>query len=555
LLEAIRAQRQKREIEASHGGWIVERQRCAEDIIHWFDNYLWTYDPRLVGKGGGAHVQFKLWPKQIDLVLWIKRQIEASEEGLIEKSRDVGASYVCAAVALWGWLFIPGFKATFGSRVEDDVDQKDNPDSIFAKLRIMARRLPPEMMPDGFNWGQHDNYMRLVNPATGATITGEGGKNMGRGGRSTVYFLDEAARVPNADEVEKALSGNTDCVIWVSSVNGMGNLFARKRHSILKPHQIARLHWRDDPRKTEEWAQAKQASFSDPTTWASEYDIDYSASVEGVCIPAAWVESAKRIRALEPRLLPSNAATVGLDVGAGKSKSVAITRRGPIVEKPQSRGQPDTTDTAIWALEIAKEAGARRLGFDAPGVGAGVSSALMKRPDDALNVIAINTGIQPSPTLRWEDGRTSEEMFGNLKAEIWWLCRTALQRTHEHVLFLQGKPTGKEHPLTDLLALPSGDQDSDALCLQLSLVKWERNEKGKIVIEKKEALRRRGIASPDHADALMLTFVEPRGNGLALYEIARQQARAKPDAPDAPPPTYAPGSVEYMKQIAANQAG
>jgi hypothetical protein len=100
-------------------------------------------------------------------------------------------------------------------------------------------------------------------------------------------------------------------------------------------------------------------------------------------------------------------------------------------------------------------------------------------------------------------------MFGNSKAEVWWLCRTALQRTHEHVLHLEGKEGGRAHPLTDLLALPSGDKESDALCLQLSLVKWGRNERGKIVIEKKEELRRRGIASPDHADALMLTFVDP----------------------------------------------
>ena len=61
-------------------------------------------------------------------------------------------------------------------------------------------------------------------------------------------------------------------------------------------------------------------------------------------------------------------------------------------------------------------------------------------------------------------------------------------------------------------ALPSGDADSDALCLQLSLVKWGRNEKGKIVIERKEALARRGIASPDYADAAILTFLdEPEG--------------------------------------------
>lgn len=66
----------------------------------------------------------------------------------------------------------------------------------------------------------------------------------------------------------------------------------------------------------------------------------------------------------------------------------------------------------------------------------------------------------------------------------------------------------------DLLALPSGDIESDALCMQLSLVKWERNEKGRIVIEGKPALRQRGIASPDHADALMLTFIEPDFYGM-----------------------------------------
>jgi hypothetical protein len=508
MMAAIRAERERRSAAAQEGGWEVERAKCAADILYWFDRWVWTYDPRLTGKPGGPFLQFKLWPKQREIVLWILDRIRVPEEGLIEKSRDTGATYLCAGVALHQWLFVPGFKATFGSRIVDFVDKKDNPDSIFAKLRIMLRRLPTEMLPEGFNAGVHDNYMRLANPKSEAVISGEGGDNMGRGGRSTVYFLDEAAHVPNAETVEKALSGNTDCVIWISSVNGMGNLFARKRHSILGQRQIARLHWRDDPRKTNEWAATKQASFSDPTTWASEYDIDYSASVEGVCIPAIWVESAKRLKALEPRLVASNQSTLGLDVGAGKAKSIAVVRRGAIVDTPQSRGDPDTTETAFWAIGIARTTTVRWIGFDAPGVGAGVSSTLMKNPVAGIGVVAINTGLPPSRRL-WPDDRTSEEMFGNLKAEVWWLCRTALQRTHEHVRFLENAEGGKEHALTDLLALPSGDKESDALCLQLSLVKWGRNERGKIVIEKKEALARRGIASPDHADALMLTFVDP----------------------------------------------
>lgn len=530
LLEAKRKKQSEREqrerVEHEAGGWQAEKERCAKDILYWFDKWVWTYDPRLVGKPGGAYVQFKLWPKQREIVQGIMARIAAAEEGLIEKSRDTGATYLTAGVALHQWLFNPGFKATFGSRKVDYVDKKDNPDSIFAKIRIMMRRLPAEMMPGGFNWTQHDNYMRISNPETGSVISGEGGEDMGRGGRSSMYVVDEAAFVPNAEAVEKALSGNTDCVIWVSSVNGMGNLFARKRHSIMKPHQIMRLHWRDDPRKTEEWAEAKRNSFSDPTTWASEYDIDYSASVEGICIPALWVESSKRLLNLEPRLHASNAGRLGLDVGAGKAKSVAIPRRGPVVEVPRSRGDPDTTGTAWWALEAAIETDCDELNFDAPGVGAGVSSTLMHRDDEPdkakrfanLTVTPVNTGLPPSETRIWPDGRTSIEMFGNLKAEIWWLCRTALQRTHEHVLHLEGREGGKEHGVIDLLALPSGDKESDQLCLELSLVKWGRNEKGKIVIERKEDLKRRGINSPDYADALMLTFVEaPEGPTVAMF--------------------------------------
>ena len=512
-LDEIRAEKARRAAESNREGWAAEKARCESDPVYWFDRYAWTFDPRLIGKAGGAFVPFRLWPKQRELVRFLHGRLEENAEGLVEKSRDVGASYVCAGFALWAWLFKPGFKATFGSRVVDDVDKKDNPDTIFEKLRIIMRRLPDWMTPAGFNWSHHNNYMRIVNPENGATITGEGGENMGRGGRSSMYFLDEAAHVPNADAIEKALSGNTDCVIWVSSVNGMGNLFARKRHSILKPHQIFRLHWRDDPRKTEEWAAGKQASFSDPTTWASEYDIDYSASVEGICIPALWVASCKRIAQLEPRLQASNASTTGLDVGAGKAKSVAITRSGPVVKPPRSRRDPDTTETAHWALDIAKEDAATTLNFDAPGVGAGVSSTLTHNQVEGLAVNAINTGLPPSERV-WPDERTSEEMFANLKAEIWWLCRTAAQRTHEHVLWIEGKG-GQEHSVIDLLALPSGDPDSDALTLQMTLVKWGKNEKGKIVIEKKDALARRGIASPDYADALMLTWAEAEAEAPA----------------------------------------
>jgi phage terminase large subunit len=535
-LEQVRAERARRAEQASaiesEQRLEVERKqkldhaaemaRCgadAEGIIYWFNNYVWTYDPRLIGQRGpdgkpmSAYVRFRLWPRQETFIRWLHERVEANEEWLAEKSRDTGVSYLCCGYALNRWLFAPGFKTTFGSRKAEYVDKSGQPDSLFEKLRIMARRLPAWMLPDGFQWGQHSLFMRLMNPANGGIISGEGGEDMGRGGRSSLYIVDEAAFVPNAESVEKALSGNTDCVGWVSSVNGMGNMFARKRHSILKPRQVFRLHWRDDPRKTEEWAAAKEASLSDPTAWASEYEIDYAASLEGVCIPAKWVESAKRLAGLEPRVLETNIETViGLDVGAGKAKSVVVPRKGPVVTAPQSRMDPDTIGTAHWALEIAGKCAAAGMNFDSPGVGVGVTSALKHSDLKAMKVQPINTGDSPSESRRWEDGRTSDEMFGNLKAEIWWLARVAFQRTHQHVLWLEGvteENGAKEHRLSELLAMPSGDPESDKLNAELSVVRYFRNEKGKLVIESKKQLAARGIKSPDYADAFVLTFVDP----------------------------------------------
>src|SRR3954452_20103267 len=64
---------------------------------------------------------------------------------------------------------------------------------------------------------------------------------------------------------------------------------------------------------------------------------------------------------------------------------------------------------------------------------------------------------------------------------------------------------GLAHPLEAVLLLP-GDE---ALARQLASPRWFRTETGKVPIEDKERLRRRGVKSPDRADALVLTFHEP----------------------------------------------
>lgn len=497
---------------------------CRTNELHWFDWWAWTYNPNLVNEDGSAaisHLPFDLFPRQRELVRWLAARIVAREDGLVEKSRDIGFTYIVGGFALHRWRWRDGFKSAFGSRNKDLVDSVGNPDSIFEKIRIMRDAQPRWMLPEGYAASLHDNYCRLINPENGNTVVGEGGDEIGRGGRNSLLVVDEAAFLAHGDRVDRSSSANSQCRIFGSTVNGQGDMFARKRTGgTLRPDQVFRFHFTADPRKDKAW-EAKERARLEEHVFASEYDIDYSASVEGICIPAKWVESAKKLKHLlakrGQRLEPDPKGTAGLDVGAGKARSVLVPKFGGVVKVPTSWKDPDTTETAHRALDASQEAKETRsngtpcrikvLRFDEVGVGKGVLSTLSKHGRDGLITVPVNTGVPPSDR-QWPDGKTSEEKFGNRKAEIWFLMREPFKLTHLHVLWLEGSEKGIEQSLSDLISLPDDSEGADAqrLAMELSMIKWFRNEKGKTVIETKVQLRVRGVASPDYADALALTF-------------------------------------------------
>lgn len=489
---------------------------CRDDICFWINHFIITYDPRRAEKGEYPYIPFDLWPKQEDYLRWVEQMVAQGDEFLAEKSRDVGVSWLNGMFAEHRWLFHPGFQTTFGANKEDSVDRLGDPKSIFEKIRLSLYRLPDWMMPKGFSPRKHDNHMRILNPANGNAITGESGDNMGRGGRSTLYFVDEAAHVERADRVDAAIVAVANARGWVSSVYGMGGLFARKRNR-LPPERVFTFHFRDDPRKDKAW-EAKARAEIDPVVFAQEYDIDYTASVEGICIPAKWVQSAQRLAEIVDYPRPKK-GTAGVDVGGeGKSKSVWCGKFGPHVQKPEARNDGDTTGTALWALELCQAHGIDDLRFDSVGVGEGVKSTLRDHSVEGLMVTPVNTGEPPSDTV-WADERTSEEMFTNSKAEIWWTARQAFKRSHERLLWELGEEGGIEHPIGECVLMPDpSDRDSQTLAHQLSLPKFFRNEKGKILIEGKKQLAKRGIASPDYAEAYVLNH-RPAEMGVQLLKI------------------------------------
>lgn len=459
---------------------------CRADICFWVNEFVWTFDPR---EKEVKTLPFMLFEKQGEFLRWLQERENSDEDGIAEKCRDVGFTWLCCAYAVHGWLFRPGFRAGFGSRKLELVDTIGDPKCIFEKMRFILDNLPTWMLPR--DWSA--DYCKIVNRDTGAAISGEGGDNIGRGDRASIYFIDEAAHLERSERVDAALSHTSRCKIWVSTPNGMGNMFYRKRFSGLFP--VFTFTWRDDPRKPQAWYDAEKLK-SDPVTFAQEVDLDYSASVEGICIPAAWVRAAVDLhkRIAMPQTGPLLAA---LDIAAeGIDKNVMGFRRGPVVHDDILEwGGINTTATAQKSTEECERRGVESMTFDNGG-GYGEPVAQAGRVGNLkVKVIPLNGGDTPSGIV-WKDGRASHEKFINSRAEWWFLLRERFRKAWEYQ-----EGTAK-HPPDEMISIPN----NPTLVAQLSTPLVEVAENGKMRLESKAKMRTRGVKSPDHADMLAYLF-------------------------------------------------
>jgi phage terminase large subunit len=211
-------------------GIIKHYGRGLDGCIEFIEDWLDTYDPRNAGKSDKlATMPLIMFPRQRDLVEFIFCLIEAEASGLIEKSRDMGATWVAGAVSVWFWRFRKGASIGWGSRKADLVDRIGEMDSIFEKIRFLIRSMPTFLLPPGFDLDADMSYMKIINSSNMSSISGESGDDIGRGGRKLFYFKDESAHYVHPESIEASLSENTRVQIDISSVNGPGNVFHKAR--------------------------------------------------------------------------------------------------------------------------------------------------------------------------------------------------------------------------------------------------------------------------------------------------------------------------------------
>jgi len=433
------------------------------NLADFISDWGMTFDPRNADIGLPTTIPFILFDKQRDYCGWVLDHWKGREGGLVEKSRDMGLSWLSVAIASAIWIFYPGVVIGFGSRKEEYVDKLGSPKSLFWKARKFIELLPREFRP--INW--EGPFMKIINNDNGSYIVGEAGDNIGRGDRSSIYFVDESAFIERQDHVAAALSQTTNCQIDVSTPNGNGNAFYQKRHS--GKVDVFTFHWKDDPRKDDDWY-LEQKKKLDDVIIAQEIDIDYNASTADSWISGDLVEVAQGmgvadIEAIGPLVVSIDAAHMGDD------ESVIGSRCGRVCYDQKIYKKLDGPDLAGRTVEYCdnhtKEPALIIIELDGPGTSCYDTLRRGKYKDI---VVGVHTG------RRLKDGQNY-----NLRAKMYRGYRD----------WLDGGP----------VRLPNDKE----LKSQSSAVKYQYKD-GLLLLMSKKDMKGKGFKSPDRADQVALTW-------------------------------------------------
>lgn len=406
-----------------------------EHYVEFIRDWGMMRDPRRAASGGTTVFPFIPFPRQVELFHWIHRLVKlpvsgGMGRGNVDKTRDCGFSWCCVAYACWRFIFFENNDIGFGSSLERNVYDLGNPKSLFYKINAFLSLLPDEFKPVGWESkciSKGTSAGKAVNPENGSTITGDCGDDIGRGGRTLVYFVDEHARIERPLLAEAALSENTNTQINGSTHRGPGSLFFRQCQSLkmLAPERLFEFDWNQDPRKDQEWYDRKKNDpMTDPVVFAEEVDRDPSASISDGFIDLELITDAEK----NTNAIPHGPYIISVDVAdMGNDESIINTRRGDVNYKQIKLRKKEADQVAAIVERHCKKLLEMRVApigaiiFEKGGPGYGFYVAMKSGPFKSLL-----RPISPSAKL------TSREFY-NERARFWGYFKEWLEEGNKSI--------------------------------------------------------------------------------------------------------------------------
>ena len=227
----------------------AQRAACRMDPFWYFNVYCWTINQaRPHPRKTVPFITYPFQDRGLDIIF---DSLQQGFDVSVEKSRQMGASWLFALVIQYCWLFHQGQNFLMLSRSDEYVDRSNEPKSLFWKLDFINDHLPKWLLPVGWERKKHRMVKRMINPVTGNTIVGEATtEDSGRGGTFTAVLHDEFGACDVGMGILKSTRAATGTRWFNSTPKGTGNAHYRiVQLSRQNPDQVRplRFHWSDHP--------------------------------------------------------------------------------------------------------------------------------------------------------------------------------------------------------------------------------------------------------------------------------------------------------------------
>jgi len=468
----------------------------VKDIAGFYHNPLgFVQYAFLWGEGDlEGHTGPDIWQQDLlnEMGEWSRTGDQASLQEAIASGHGIGKGAVTAWIILWAMSTRKNLNGVVTANTKQQLETK-----TWRELALWHKR---SVNKDWFEWTATKFY-HVADPETwyvSAVPWSEKNSEAFAGlhAEDVLIIYDEASAIP--DSIWEVSEGamTTPGAMWLAFGNPTRNTgrfrecFGKFKHRWQRRQIDSRDCKMTDKRKLNQWVEdyGEDSDFVKVRVKGTFPSASSMQFISGDLVDAAVEREAKCY--LEEPLI------IGCDVARfGDDQSVVSFRRGRdarTIEWAKYRGL-DTMQLASRVAEFVRQHQADAVFVDGGGVGGGVVDRLR---DLRVDVIEVNFGCK-AEDARYNNKRA--EMWGNMRE---WLDRGAI-------------PTDRE--LTD-----------DLIGLEYSFTPTN-----KIQLEKKEDMKKRGLSSPDIADALALTFaypVAPKGMAKDRNDRATQRRTYNPYA-------------------------
>ena len=411
----------------------------------------------------------------------------------VRAGHGVGKSTVCSWALIWHATTRYPQKAVVTAPTAAQLF-----DALYAELKSWVNRLP-DVLRDSFEVFSDRIVLKGAPESSFISVRTSSSERpealAGVHSEHVLLVVDEASAVPEAvfEAAAGSMSGHSATTILISNPTRNSGLFYKTHHDLASDWFRMHVSCRENPLVSSDFIRQIAATYGE-TSNAFRIRVlgEFALADDDTLIPAELVDGASDRDVVAS---PGEPLVYGLDVARfGTDRTALCKRKGNVVLEIRHWGGLDLMQTVGAVMNEAKKDAPSEICVDTIGLGSGVADRLREM---GLNVRDVN--VAESSAMNPNANRLRDELWLSVKD---WLGTRAVKIPKDEVLRQE-------------LVAP----------------RYTFTSTGKVVVESKDGLKKRGMRSPDLADALCLTFagqaavVGGRGTAWVAGKALRRSIR------------------------------